>query len=220
MILLVDIWRPHQSPKHLQDSEKDIAAVHRSLELIQKYENRYPMAGCVRDMLNVVIAVGQIPKARGSLKRPRLEDDFERPLRSVPCQPRIADEHPPVDLPRGFTDFLGTPFGRSDDVAGTDPTFGPQVFGTSQDYRHGALGLEGSIDFNSFEQSNLHEPTGTEGLTDNLLLDSDFLRSASMPVSAETLDFTFTNQEDWNLFMSGVDDMLSGGAAEYVNQTF
>ncbi|KAL0069014.1 Gypsy retrotransposon integrase-like protein 1 [Marasmius tenuissimus] len=228
MILLVNIWRPHQSPKHIQESEKDMAAVYRSLELLQKYENRsditfanvgYPMAGCVRDMLNIVIAVGQSPKARESLKRSRLEGDFECPPRSVPCPPWTTDKHLPVDHPRGFADFLGTEsFERSDDVASIDPVFGPQAFGSSQDYRHGALGLESSFDFN---RSNLQEPTGAEGLlTDNLLVDSDFLCSNLMPVSAENLDFTFTNQEDWNLFMSGVDDILSGGAAEYVTQSF
>ncbi|KAJ8073411.1 Gypsy retrotransposon integrase-like protein 1 [Marasmius tenuissimus] len=226
MILLVSIWRPHQSPKHLQDSEKDMSAVYRSLQLLQKHENRYPIASCVREILNSVIAVGQTPRARGPLKRSSPEGGCEYPLRPAPppSQSRASNESiPPGDCPGDFADPLGAPFGQSDNVASISSILEPQAFASSSQDNHNTFRyLESTLDLKeSSEQDNSREPTDAEGLlTDNLLLDLDFLRSASMPVSAENLDFTFTNQEDWNLFMSGVDNMLSGGAAEYMTQTF
>ncbi|KAL0069016.1 Gypsy retrotransposon integrase-like protein 1 [Marasmius tenuissimus] len=196
----LSIWRPRQSPKHLQDSEKDMSTVHRSLQLLQKYENRYPIASCVREILNAVIAVGQTPRARGPLKRSSPEGGCEYPLRPAPppSQSRTSNEGiPPGDCPRDFADLLGTPFGHSDNVASIGSILGPQAFASSLQGNHNTFrGLESALDFNEpSEQDNLREPTGTEGLpTDNLLLDSDFLRSTSMPVSAENLDFTYALQ--------------------------
>ncbi|KAL0068996.1 Gypsy retrotransposon integrase-like protein 1 [Marasmius tenuissimus] len=224
MLLLVSIWRPHQSPKHLLDSEKDMTTVYQSLKIVQKYEDRYPMAGRVLDILNLVVAIGQVPRAKGSLKRSSPDDDFEYPLRSAPGQPWTGDENLSSDNPRGFANFESTPFGRPGNIASVHPCLGPrpQVSDSpSQEYYGAAFDSERTFDFNSFEQNSLHEPTGAEGLfvTENFPLDSN-LHSSSTPASRENIDFAFTSQEDWSLFMSGVDDMLSGGAAKYVTQTF
>ncbi|KAK1232778.1 Gypsy retrotransposon integrase-like protein 1, partial [Marasmius sp. AFHP31] len=209
-ILLVSIWRPHQSPKHFLESEKDMSTVYRAIEIVQKYEDRYPMAGRVADTLNLVLTVGQIPRSRGSLKRSSPEDDFEYPLRSAPGQPRTANESLSSEHPRGSANFEGTSFGHSGDVASIHPYLGPQVSDfSSQGYHGAASGLEKLFDLDFLEQNSLREPTSAEGLfTDDIPLDLN-LHSSSMPASGENFDFTFTSQEDWSLFMSGVDEMLS-----------
>ncbi|KAK1229596.1 Gypsy retrotransposon integrase-like protein 1 [Marasmius sp. AFHP31] len=218
MLLLVSIWRPHQSPKHLLDSEKDMTTVYQSLKMVQKYEDRYPMAGRVLDILNLVVAIGQIPRAKGSLKRSSPDDDFEYLLRSAPGRLWTGDENISSENSRGFANS-----GHSGNLASVHPCLEPRPRvsdSPSQGYYGAAFDSERTFDFNSLEQNSLDEPKGAESFfTDNLPLDLN-LHSSSTPATGENLDFAFTSQEDWSLFMGGVDDMLSGGVANYVTQTF
>ena len=69
-----------------------------------------------RDLLNVVITVGQIPTTRTSLKRSSPDDDFEFSLRSAPVQSRSANEG------EGLSESVGAFSGNVDNAASIDST--------------------------------------------------------------------------------------------------
>ena len=137
---------------------------------------------------------------------------------------------------------MGAFSGNVDNATGVDPVLAPQVVlsPSSQGYHSTGPWFEGL--FSPLEQTISHgyDAVGeAESLFTNHLPLGLEPRTAwySAPASGENPDFQyvfldlhsqhklivpwrFTNQEEWNLFMTGVDEMLSGGAANYVTQQF
>ncbi|KAL0070025.1 Gypsy retrotransposon integrase-like protein 1 [Marasmius tenuissimus] len=228
LILLVSIWRK-QHAKSTLETEKEMTDVYRCVKLISQYEERYQTAGRIVDMLNAVITVGQLPQAKESSKRPRGSDgDEPRTTRagSGPSHIHVVLEelhdqyHGSHASPEPTThDTINalnepTPLSHQTAVPMSLPTYTNNLLSTMRPFEGNTLG----------PASTARAPTpmggeiGTDTLMSSFATANDFMLqqpdSMWYPPAASTSGNADFTQDDWNSFMSSVDDIMNG-AAEY-----
>ncbi|KAJ4490980.1 fungal-specific transcription factor domain-containing protein [Lentinula aciculospora] len=92
IVILVNIWRGKHVGSSSSDPNKELADVHRAIDALHLYEDRWEQAARSADILMEVISVShfqQSSQSRSSLKRPRTEDDDLQP---ASVSPRAVDK--------------------------------------------------------------------------------------------------------------------------------
>ncbi|KAK1222314.1 Gypsy retrotransposon integrase-like protein 1 [Marasmius sp. AFHP31] len=208
LILLVSTWRPQRTGIASGPQKEDLADVYRCMELISKYESRYQVAGRLLDILNAVIAVGQLSQTKESLKRPRTSETESmaelgpRPFDSQTLSEGLHTENGsiggnPLNQPGPLSYHSSIPPSLSSSYSPSAPSSAVEALGVDP------LG----------PLSTPHMPV-SEGQTRNLATANDYMLHqpdtlwyTSASSSTENTDFT---REDWNSFMSSVDDIVNG----------
>ncbi|KAK1221321.1 Gypsy retrotransposon integrase-like protein 1 [Marasmius sp. AFHP31] len=228
LILLVSIWRP-QRAKSTLETEKEMADVYRCVKLISKYEERYQTAGRIVDILNAVITVGQLPRAKESLKRPRSPDgDEPRATRtgSGPSNVQVVLEDLHDEFHRSHANPESTTHNTINALNEPTPfpyqTATPMSLPSYSDNLLSTMGPFGGDPLGPTSTARAPNPMGGEIGTDALMSTfataNDFMLqqpdSMWYPPAASTSGNADFTQDDWNSFMSSVDDIMNG-AADY-----
>ncbi|KAK1222311.1 Gypsy retrotransposon integrase-like protein 1 [Marasmius sp. AFHP31] len=213
LILLVGIWR-QQRTEFGPESKQDLRDVYRCIELIQRYEPRYQVAGRLVDVLTAVITIGQLPRAQESLKRPRSPDSDEH--RTTTPGPGLFDSQiVPEDL-RGSSYAEGrshaSTWSNPLNQPGPLPFQSPVPLSSSTLYPASVLLTMEAQDVDySGSSSSARVPTSVGAGAENLAIASDYILQQPDPTwytpAIGNADIT---QEDWNSFMSNVDDIVNG----------
>ncbi|KAJ8073924.1 Gypsy retrotransposon integrase-like protein 1 [Marasmius tenuissimus] len=216
LILLVSIWRQEQTEVGL-DSKDDLRDVYRCIELIQRYEPRYQTAGRLVDVLNAVITIGQLPRAQQSLKRSRSPGSDEHRTTTLGPGP-FAPQVVPEDL-RGSS-YTGN---SSHEATWSNPLTQsrPLLFNNSvppsspTSYPASVLSSMGAPDVDlSGSLSSARMPSSVGTGAGNFAAANDHMPQQPDPPwytpASSSLGNADITQEDWNLFMSDVDDIVNG----------
>ncbi|KAJ8073921.1 Gypsy retrotransposon integrase-like protein 1 [Marasmius tenuissimus] len=215
LILLVSTWRPQRTGIASESQKEELADVYRCMELISKYESRYQVAGRLLDILNAVIAVGQLSQSKETLKRPRsAETKSESCFNLAELGPgSFSSQTVTGDLHTENESLGGNPLNQLEPLCnyGSVP---PSSSGSySLSVLPSAVGTLG-VDPLGPPPVTAHVPVSGGGQTGDLATANDYMLHhqpdtlwyTSTSSSTENADFT---QEEWNSFMSSVDDIVN-----------
>ncbi|KAF9268428.1 hypothetical protein L218DRAFT_615739 [Marasmius fiardii PR-910] len=214
LILLVGIWRQKPGATPIFEPPKDMTDVYLSLQLMQQLESRYSAAGRRSDLLNVVLAIGQLPRHQ---ERPgSFENDGFVPSH-VQLVPEGARGHffSLKRSTRTVDTSDQTSHSLSSVAVASNPSLPPESFPSSQD-------LPGIFNTNGASQTQadlfIGLPAGGEDFS---LFNNDFAFSQYMlqplndsttsnqtwnaPPMSGNMEFT---QGDWDSIMASVNDIV------------
>ncbi|KAJ4480244.1 fungal-specific transcription factor domain-containing protein [Lentinula aciculospora] len=195
VMLLINLWTSLRQ-KTSYDPRKDMADVYSCLDLLHTYEQRYEIAGRVHDILEAITSVSQMPMSpqKESLKRSRnfktsqhdsyAQDNFTR---QIAGSQRVSNAlRPTLASPESPMSYIATD-GSSTDSPGH--MFDPLIITPQQ-----------QIPPVNPPSSFIFDPSAPPSFGTGLD-DPDFTASLASAWGE-------TNQEDWILFMSKVDELL------------
>ncbi|KIK59279.1 hypothetical protein GYMLUDRAFT_44647 [Collybiopsis luxurians FD-317 M1] len=195
VILLVNTWRGRFSngPSASVDASSELALIHRSIDILRQYENRWQAAGRFVDILKQVISLHHDLSRKLSKKRPREVDPEDNGTKQSPR--RMAGDKP-VAVDRQHDSELVT-FPTSD-TKFTIPLHSREL---------GSLSAQDSYDWTrwvNFDESSGSLPVSPPNEFLSTPLDTaTFLQGNEGEALSQGIPFTHdsSDREDWTSYM-------------------